>query len=82
MIFMANYGSDCESSAEIDATGICDNFSYDFHKHQILESCVVLVNLESISENRNMFDVSRALNKAVCNVKYGKTIYNNIEKSR
>lgn len=76
-----NYDGTYKFNADIDATGICDSFSYNFHKVAIPENCIALVNLKPISGNESLFDADGALNKIIISVKYGKTSYNNIEKA-
>lgn len=76
-----NYDGTYKCNADIDATGICDSFSYNFHKVVIPENCIALVNLKPISGNESLFDADGALNKIIISVKYGKTSYNNIEKA-
>lgn len=76
-----NYDGKYKFNSDIDATGVCDNFSYNFNKVEIPENCVALVNLKPISGNESLFDVDGALNKIILSVKYGKTSYNNIEKA-
>ncbi|MGN0570363.1 MAG: hypothetical protein ACI4N4_07680 [Candidatus Fimenecus sp.] len=76
-----NYDGTYKFKTDIDATGVCDNFSYNFHKVVIPEKCIALVNLKPISGNESLLDADGALNKIILSVKYGKTSYNNIEKA-
>ena len=77
---VVNYDSSYQGNVDVDATGNCDDFSYNFDKVEIPENTVALVNLKPILGNERFFDCDGKINKLVLSTKYGKTSFNSLEK--
>ena len=77
---VVNYDATYSGAIDIDATKICDNFSYNFDNIDIPEGSVVLVNLKSILGNEELLDSDGKIKKIVLSSKYGKTSFNSLEK--
>lgn len=80
-ITVVNYDNAYQGAVDIDATGIADDFSYNFDKVEIPENTVALVNLRPVLGNERLFDVDGKINKLIVSTKYGKTSYNSLEKA-
>ncbi len=78
---VVNYDETYKGIADVDATKIADDFSYNFDKVELSEDTVVLVNLKSVLGNERLFDVDGKIKKLVLCTKYGKTSYNSLEKA-
>ena len=79
-VLVVNYDSSYQGIVDIDATKICDDFSYNFDKVEIAENTVALVNLKPVLGNESLFDCDGKINKLVLSTKYGKTSFNSLEK--
>lgn len=78
---VVNYDSVYPGAVDVDATGLIDDFSYNFHKVELPENTVALVNLKPVLGNERFFDIDGKINKLIISTKYGKTTYNSLEKA-
>ena len=77
---VVNYDEAYQGAVDVDATKICDDFSYNFQKVELPENAVALVNLKNVFGNESLFDCDGKINKLVLSTKYGKTSFNSLEK--
>lgn len=79
-VLVVNYDDEYQGTVDIDATKICNDFSYNFDKVELAENIVALVNLKPVLGNEQLFDYDGKINKLVLRIKYGKTSFDSLEK--